>query len=288
EEEVIATVSFSLASDATGTVKLELTDGSLSYLESTIGILPFFSNPIELAISQPFILSIEGKSVGTPSKITVKDLQGNPVEGAKIEITQGNKLIHVLKDTQIYKGGSGVAGEPYQDVSSGTYIPYANAPTSTFNYYRIFMPNGQQRYYHVPKDDVEVVDWNTLFNSTDENGEIYTDKLTLSQIPLSIQASKGELVSQVESFTVTPQLGTQQPENITLTWTSDPSTSQHFTWRTGTATQNSVVEVVEKMDPNGFSSEFVIRVDGESELYADDNVEMTIHRAEVNGLTPGT
>lgn len=288
EEEVVATVSFALGNDAAGTAKLELTDGQFSYVEESIGTLPFFSNPLDLAISQPYVLSIEGKSVGTPSKITVKDLQGNPVEGAKIEITNGNKLIKIIKDTQIYKGGSGVAGDPYQDVSAGTYIPYANAPTSKFSYYRIFMPNGQQRYYHVPKDDAEVVDWNTLFDGTDENGEIYTDKLTLSQIPLSIQASKGELVSQVESFTVTPQLGTQKPENITLTWNSDPSTSQHFTWRTGTATQNSVVEVVEETDPNGFSSESVIRVDGDNKFYADDKVEMTIHHADINGLTPGT
>ncbi|MFJ5769000.1 metallophosphoesterase [Psychrobacillus sp. NPDC093180] len=288
DDEILGTVSFSLGNNASGTTKLALLDGSLTFEDTTIGTLPFLTNPFESAIKQPYVLTLEGKSVGTITKLTVKDLEGNPVEGAKISITNGTKLLKIVNDTTIYKGGSGVQGEPYQTVTAGAYMPFTNAPTATFGFYRVYIPNGQVRYYHVPSGDAEVTDWNSLFDLSDENGEIITDKLTLSQIPLSIQAEKDGLVSQVESFTITPQLGTHKPENITLTWTQDPKTSQHFTWRTATAHTNSIVEVVANNDEKGFGSDSVIRTNGASELYADSNTEMMIHKTAVNELTPGT
>ncbi|MBS4209459.1 fibronectin type III domain-containing protein [Bacillus sp. FJAT-50079] len=289
KNEALATLTFRLGLDATGYVKLEATNGSLTYLDPLIGTIPFFMEPYIAEISQPLTLYIEGKSLNTPSTIKVKDQNGNPVEGAKIEILDGNNLIKVLNPTDIYKGGSGIAGDPYQQVDVGTYMPYANKPYAGFDYYRIYMPDGQQRYYHVPKQDVEEVEWSSVFDQTDENGEVKTDLLTLSRIPIRIQASKGELVSQVISFVVLPQLGVKTPENIVLTWVNDPKTTQHFTWRTNTAPQNSLVEVVPTSVEEGFKSNQVQRFDGENELFADQNEtgEMIIHRAEATGLTPG-
>lgn len=287
EDEVLGTVTFALDNNATGTANLALTEGSLTFVDASMGTLPFSTAPFEAKISQPYVLTVEGKSVGTTTKITVTDLDGNPVEGAKVSITNGTKLIKIVNDTTIYKGGSGVQGDPYQPVKAGTYMPFTNAPTAKFDFYRVYIPNGQVRYYHVPGADAKVVDWNSLFELTDENGEITTNHITLSQIPISLQADKDGLVSQVESFTVVPQLGTQIPENIILTWIQDPKTSQHFTWRTGTAITDSVVEIVAKADEKGFESSAVIRAEGNQEFYADTKAEMMIHKTNVTGLIPG-
>ncbi len=285
DEEVFATMTFRLGLDASGEVDLAMTNGSLTYTDSSIGTLPFFVKPFRAPIEQPLKLSIEGKSLNTPSKITVEDQQGNAVEGAKINILNDQKLIKVVEPTDIYKGGSGVAGEPFKSVDVGTYMPIAKYPYDGFDYYRIFMPNGEQRYYHVPKEDVEEVEWSSLFEETDRNGEMNTDLLTIARIPIKIQASKGELVSQVMSFETLPQLGTQKPENIVLTWVSDPKTSQHFTWRTGTAVTDSVVEVVP--EGNGFDSEKLQRYTGTSELFSNEEAEMMLHYSEATGLSPG-
>ncbi|MGY4688476.1 fibronectin type III domain-containing protein [Salibacterium sp. K-3] len=288
ENEVLAAVTFQLGIDTSGEAALELSQGSFSYADSSNRTAPFFAEPFRAGIAQPLVLSIEGKSVNTTSEIVVEDQEGNPVEGAEIEITNDAKLLKVINPTHIYKGDSGVAGDKYQEVETGTYLPFANYSYEGFHYYRIFMPNGEQRYYHVPADDVQEVEWNSLFGTTDVNGEMTTDFLTLSQIPLDIQASKGELVSQVESIEILPQLGSRKPENIVLTWTEDPETTQHFTWRTGTVYQESVVEVVPEGENSGFESSAVQRFEGESELFSDDTGEMTIHRAQAAGLTPGT
>ncbi|WP_026701904.1 metallophosphoesterase [Salibacterium aidingense] len=288
EEEVLATITFELGMDASGEAELELSQGSLSYVDSSIGTIEFFAEPFRAGIAQPLVLSIEGKSVNTPSRISVADQDGYPVEGAEIEITNDAKLLEVTNSTDIYKGGSGVAGDPYQEVEAGTYLPFANYSYEGFEYYRIFIPNGEQRYYHVPEEDVREVEWNSLFGTTDENGEMTTDLLTLSQIPLTIQASKGELVSQVESIDILPQLGGPTPSNIALTWLEDPKTTQHFTWRTGTMNKDSVVEVVAEGEEAGFESSKVQRFEGENELYSDDTGEMRIHRTQAIGLTPGT
>ncbi len=288
DEEVLATLTFSLGLDATGSVNIALLDGVHTYVDDAIGEVPFFVTSFHSMISQPLTMSIDGKSVNTKSEITVVDQEGNPVEGAKINVLDDRKLIKVVQPSHIYKGGSGVVGEPYQSIDEGTYIPVANLPYDGFDYYRIFMPNGEQRYYHVPKEDVEEVEWSSVFDVTDENGKVSTDLLTLSQIPIRMQASKGELVSQVMSFTILPQLGEVAPENITLTWTDDPKTTQHFTWRTNTAVAHTVVEVVVHADEKGFESQHVLRFEGNRKLFSDDLGEMIIHYAEATDLIPGT
>ena len=286
ESEVLATLTFKLGLDAKGEAKVGLTNGFMTYVGSNEAT-PFFTESFSAPISQPLVLSLEGKSVGTSTTIKVTDQQGNPIEGAKVEIVnaQGKNLIKIMNDTTIYQGGSGVQGEAHQEAKAGTYMTYMNPPTGSFAFYRVYMPNGVARYFHVPAADAEKVDWNSLFAESDANGEIHTDYLTLSQVALSLQAAKGDLVSQVETFTPVPQLGTEKPENITLTWTNDPKTTQHVTWRTGTATKDSVLEVVEQA--SGFESDAVKRFEGTIEFYSDATSEMNIHHVEASGLTPG-
>ena len=288
DSEVFATLTFRLGLDASGELAIEMKDGYHHYTDNKMGTIPFFVAPYQAKIAQPLTIDVEGKSVNTPSMIKVTDRYGEPVEGATINVLDNKKLIKVTKPTHIYKGGSGVAGEPYEAVEVGTYIPVAKVPYAGFDYYRIFMPNGEQRYYHVPKDDVEEIDWSTVFDKTDKNGEVKTDLLTLSRIPLRMQATKGELVSQVLDLTILPQLGTETPEHVTLTWTNDPQTTQHFTWKTNTAVQDSVVEVVPATDGDGFQSEAVEQFTGKKVLFSDPEGEMNIHHVEASGLQPGT
>lgn len=288
-ETTVASLSFDLSTDATGELILELISGELTYRDESIGRLPFFREPFVAPIEQPLQLDIEGISQGTESVLTVTDQENQPVEGAAINVLNDQLLIEVLEDTYIYEGGSGVAGEPSTPVEAGTYIPVANEPYDGFPYYRIFMPNGEQRYFHVPEADVELVDWGILFGTTDENGQIFTDVLTLSEITVHLQAHLDELVSQVYPLTITPTWGGETPDNINLTWVNDPKTTQHVTWRTSPNTQlNSVLEVVPAEDAQTFDSEHVLQFEGESHLVADENGEMRIHHAEAVGLEPGT
>ncbi|MBM7714993.1 LPXTG-motif cell wall-anchored protein [Bacillus thermophilus] len=288
DNEVLATLKFNVGIDGSGDFEIALANGTQTYVDKAIGTIPFYAKAYKNKISQPLTLNVEGKSLHTPSTFKVVDQEGKPVEGAKVDILGDQKLIQVKKSTHIYKGGSGVAGEPFQPVEAGTYIPVAKTPYKGFDFYRIYMPDGQQRYFHVPKDDVEEVEWSSLLNPTDVNGESKTDLLTLAQIPLKLQASKGKLVSQVFSFKVLPQLGTPVPEKVTLTWANDPKTTQHVTWRTNTAVDTSVLEVVAKTDKAGFDSEHVLRFKGNKTLVSDEIGEFMQHYAEATKLTPGT
>ncbi|MBU8642155.1 metallophosphoesterase [Virgibacillus pantothenticus] len=288
DDEVLATLRFNVGIDAAGGFEIALAEGTQTFVDDAIGTIPFYANAYKNKISQPLVLSIEGKSLHTPSTMKVVDQEGNPVGGAKIDILGDQKLIQVKKRTHIYKGGSGIAGEPFQIVEAGTYIPVAKTPNEGFDFYRIYMPDGQQRYFHVPKDDVEEVDWSSLLNLTGANGETKTNLLTLSQISLKLQASKGKLVSQVLSFKVLPQLGDQVPEKVTLTWTKDPKTTQHVTWRTNTTAVNPVLEVVAKGDKAGFDSEHVLRFKADTKLVSDETGEFLQHNVEATKLTPST
>ncbi|WP_197276470.1 fibronectin type III domain-containing protein, partial [Bacillus sp. JCM 19034] len=282
ENEVVAILTFQLGLDATGEVAINFEEGSITYLDEEIGTLPFYMTPFQAPILQPLVLTIEGTSVDTPSKLTVTNRNGEPIEGANISITNGQKFLRTTNDTYIYQGGSGVAGDKLQEVAAGSYFAYANDPSSTFDYYRIFMPNGQQRYFHIPAEDAEVINWGETVGQTDENGEIHTDLVTLSQITLALQASKDELVSQVLTVNVVPQLADHTPKNILLTWSDDPKTTQHISWQTGTAIKDSIVEVRTQ------DGDKVDVFEGTNKLFADPIGEMRIHRVTVDHLQPGT
>ncbi|WP_217588274.1 metallophosphoesterase, partial [Lentibacillus saliphilus] len=284
ELEKILTLTFDLGLDASGDFKLGLTDGQYVYTGGEVEGLPFFIAPYVGHISQPLTLSLKGLSQGTPTIITVTDKNGQPVSDAGISVTGGQKLIKVVEPTHIYKGGSGVAGEPYEEVEVGTLIPVAKTPYGGFDFYRIFMPNGQQRYYHIPKDAVQEVDWGTILGETNEQGIIETENLTLSRIPLKLQAVQGNLVSQVEAITISPQLGKTTPEHVTLTWVDDPKTTQYFTWKTDTLTEGSEVEVVPAGQPDAKPLTFT----GTTVLFGDATGEMNLHRVLAKGLKPGT
>lgn len=284
EQETLIGLSFSLGLDASGDFKLELTEGQYFYAEEPTTAVPFFIAPFLGHIAQPLTLELTGLSLGTPTTMKVVDKEGQPVPDASISVLGGQKLIKVTKPTSIYKGGSGVAGDPYEEVEVGTLLPVAKTPYGGFDFYRIFMPNGEQRYYHVPKDDVEEVDWGTLFGKTNEQGTIETDKLTLSRIGLKLQAVQGDLVSQVESIKISPQLGKETPEHINLTWTDDPKTTQHFSWKTDTFTKGSIVEMRPKEDKTATPLVF----EGTSTLFGDQTGEMNLHKVLATGLKPGT
>ncbi len=283
EEETVIGLTYSLGLDASGDFTLNLNDGQYFYADQPAEAVPFFLPAFKGHISQPLKLTLTGLSQATPTTMKVVDKNDQPVSGASISVLGDQKLIKVMKPTSIYKGGSGVAGEPYEPLEVGTLIPVAQTPYDGFDFYRIFMPNGEQRYYHVPMEDVEEVDWGSIFGKTNDQGIIETDQLTLSRIPLKLQAVKGNLVSQVESFTISPHLGKNAPEHITLTWTNDSKTTQHFTWKTDTFTEGSVVEV----NPVNVKSEKLI-FKGTTTLFGDQTGEMNLHKVEATGLQPGT
>ncbi|WP_199624211.1 S-layer homology domain-containing protein [Paenibacillus alkalitolerans] len=78
--------------------------------------------------------------------------------------------------------------------------------------------------------------------------------------------------------------GSEKPENIVLTWESDPRSSVSVTWRTSSASAaNSVVEIVSAED-GGTAKRF----SGTSFAHKTDEGAMRIHEVDISGLKAGT
>src|SRR5699024_7488546 len=118
--------------------------------------------------------------------------------------------------------------------------------------------------FHVHKDAVEEVVWNDLLDEVSVDGKLKTNNLTLSQIPLKIQAYKGKLVSQVIELQVAPQLGSEKAENILFTWSDEVGDSLHLSWKTDTQERKSIVRYKQSKQRSSWNE-----VLGESSLIGD-------------------
>lgn len=284
----IAALPFEVDLAASGKFELLVVEGEFEYVDEQMGVLPFFLSPYQLNIEQPLKMSIQGSSVGTLSKIKITDNDGNPVQGASVQLIKPPTLLKVTTDSHIYQGGSGVAGDPYEEIKAGTYVLAAKLPYAGFDFYRIYMPDGQTRYYHLPKDAAEEVQWSTLIPKSDENGLIETKLLTLTKTSFTLQAVKDRLVSAISKMEVLSQLGTNQPEDVMLSLTESPKTSINVSWKTGTMLEKPVLQVVQADVSDGFQSDQVFTFQGNTKLLSTSKGEMNIHQATATDLMPGT
>ncbi|CAM3592819.1 metallophosphoesterase [Erysipelothrix urinaevulpis] len=282
ENMSLGKITYSLSASSSGKVVIEMNEAN--YTTTNNLTKQFYIDAYESNIIQPLTLSIEGVSVGTPSTIRITDLDNQPVEGAEIQILDNYTLLQFKQDGEILKSASSsLAGDHFQAMKKDDYVVMAKSYTTSHPYYRVYIANGEQRYYHVHKDDVEEVNWNSLLSSKSKDGKIETDKLTLSQLPLKLQAKKGKLVSQVLEVQIAPQLGEKTPQNKLLTWVNDARDSIHVSWKTDTSEKDTVLRLKEMKSDSQW-----ITISGDSELIADATGEFRVHHVEGTDLKENT
>ncbi len=85
-------------------------------------------------------------------------------------------------------------------------------------------------------------------------------------------------------------VGTVQPERITLTWASDPTTTQAVTWWTHpSVTQGKarVVPAIPGSDPQ-WDSSAVVTAAAATTVLQDEDIQAAVHAAVLTDLQPGT
>jgi len=93
-------------------------------------------------------------------------------------------------------------------------------------------------------------------------------------------------------YRLTDHPATPEPDQIALTWSGDPKTTQTVQWRTSTETQTGAVRYLKKSDFNRFEPQGPTRVEAQTTVLESPKTvnDLTVHRhtATLTGLEPGT
>lgn len=94
-------------------------------------------------------------------------------------------------------------------------------------------------------------------------------------------------VGFLSTLPATVALGNATAEHITLTWASDPQTTQTITWQTDVSFLQGVVEYTPEVEAKSFPSSCKSVVAGVEELSTNLG-QVSIHSVTLTGLQPGT
>ena len=96
----------------------------------------------------------------------------------------------------------------------------------------------------------------------------------------------------VEYFRWTPHVSTPQPDQLHLTWSGDPQTTQTFQWRTSPDVKQGALMYQKKALTNRFKPTSLQRVEAETRVMETPNIindpVINLHKVELNGLEPDT
>ena len=155
-----------------------------------------------------------------------------------------------------------------------------------------------------PTDKVEVTDLypGNLRTTEFRSGvEPYVDQIdVLHSVPgelagqtlIQVDADREEAAKLINIFRWTQYPATEKPDQIVLTWSDDPKTSQAIQWRTSTKIKRGFVSYAKKADFNRFNPRKPIRVAAvttklETPTLLNDQV-VHRHTAVLRNLAPGT
>jgi 3',5'-cyclic AMP phosphodiesterase CpdA len=129
----------------------------------------------------------------------------------------------------------------------------------------------------------------------------YADRSeTVAQVPESLQGQK--LIQTLRDrrndarvlgiFRVTDYPSSDLPDQVVLTWSGDPKTTQAIQWRTATSAKRGIVAYQERAQVNRLSPRRFLKVKARTEVLEDKALvnDPRIHRhtVELKGLKPGT
>jgi hypothetical protein len=124
------------------------------------------------------------------------------------------------------------------------------------------------------------------------------DKLTevpeelKDQLMIRTEAQSANDARLVEYFRWTNHVSTESPDQVSLTWTGDPQTTQTFQWRTSTAVKQGALLFQKKALHNRFTPKPLERIEAVTRSMETLNIindqKIHLHVAELNGLDPDT
>src|SRR5690606_16509314 len=96
----------------------------------------------------------------------------------------------------------------------------------------------------------------------------------------------------VNVFRWTRYPASEMPDQVLLTWSDDPKTSQTIQWRTTTSVSQGIVMYQEKALYNRFNSKPLEKMEATTRALATTNIindpMIHLHMAKLVGLKPGT
>ncbi|MBT2289192.1 S-layer homology domain-containing protein [Paenibacillus albidus] len=267
---------------------ITMNDGSfrMSVGEAVYALAP----PHPYKIGFPYVLSVKGSSLHTPSTLRVTDAAGTPVEGVSVTLPNPLQPQYYAKvktaQTPVYTNAdsssvllsSAVQGEQFlsNGVISGEYTA-------------VYLPDGKTVGW-IASAELETGLLTEGWGLTDANGEIRTPLTTLALTSLDLQAVNGDKVSKVFTLNVVPQLGADKPEYVRTFVTEDMKSTLSIVWRTAPRVEQGVIQYVQASDFAGFDQPNIQEQAAEPELLmAPDRVGETLfHKGKLLNLLPGT
>ncbi|KZZ84159.1 hypothetical protein AS29_013285 [Bacillus sp. SJS] len=270
----IGIVPLSIPASAKGKAAVDFVSGSL-------GETDLYLPDIEKNLKAHFNVSTDRASTGFPSKVTVKDENGKPVQGAEVKVTAPDYKIAKVKAkmTQIRKEANDVS-ELVAPVSKNIVL----AVTKTEGDWLQVRLGDVQGWLKAA--DAELSDW--TLGKTGSDGTINTNLLSVMPGKVTIQAAKENKYSFTQEVNVLKHLGTNKPERLNVTFTGKPS-SRNISWTTAPQVTDSVVQIAKLEDykKDGFNGKRFTAKNGKSTPLAMDEGELQAHTAEVIGMVPG-
>jgi LPXTG-motif cell wall-anchored protein len=282
--EMIASIIAKVKTDAEENISIDWVKGNIRF-QSTKDIpypinLPSFHKEIQYGLQ----MTVEGKAFDTSSKITVKDENGKPVQGAEIYVLGNiNKIATITNDkVNIFKEKD----ENSEVIEVAKENDRLLVIDSQDHWYQVRLSDGRKGW--LQKEHIVISNWGQPLGVTNRQGILETDELTLAVGEYNLQAVKGMKYSKVYQVDVKPHLGSEKPEHLVLTWEQSPKTTQSFTWRTSPYVTDTVLEIVKTDEFKSFESDNVTRIKGTSFPFETDLGVMQIHEVDAINLEPGT
>ncbi len=271
--------------------KLRMTEGGFGYGDGSS--VAAYAAPVNYRVTFAYELGIEGTSLGTESVITVKDRSGAPVAGARIEFTDpdGPQAYASVTSAQttVYANPDAASAAKAQ-LRQGQRLFAASGAAS--GYVKVFLPDGAGTGW-VNETHVELHDLTQGLGLTDGNGRIRTALATLGIGTWSVQAAKGNAISERMKWTVVPQLGGNEPEYVHAYVSVDMRTMMNVGWQTAPGVLQTSIQYVkgeqppaENVAPKEQAAASQLQLASKKEN--GELGEIRFHKAFVSGLEPGT
>ncbi len=274
----LAKLPLLMKKDSAETVQVKFEGGSTVIKGKSISI--FIPN-MDIAAKAHYEIALDRASVGFDSKISVTDERGKPAKGVDIHVVSPDNQLAVIKakEAVVYK-------EPKSNSEKIMKLK-KHEPTILVEKQAGWLKvrHGEQEGW-IKASDASISPW--TLGTTDNQGKIKTDRLSIIPGELIIQAQNNKRYSFQTKIDVLKHLGSQAPERTNLTF-NGKNKSLNITWTTSPLITNSVVQIVptSEYEKHGFTKKSVKEVKGTSTYHAFEAGEVQVHTARLNGLKDG-
>ncbi|PWW20068.1 purple acid phosphatase-like protein [Cytobacillus oceanisediminis] len=281
EIKELGRLPFLIPANSIEPIEIKFVEGT-SVLQERKEPVSIYMPDIKAVLKAHYKIDVDRASVGFDANITVKSEDGKAVNGAAVKVLSPNhKLANVKeKESALYES---------PDMGSKTIALLSKHASAVVEQQQGDWTKVKYGHFEgwLKTKDVEVSPW--ILGTTDQEGKIKTDRLSIIPSDLIIQVQKEQKYSFITNVKVLEHLGSQKPERLNLTF-SEQGNSMNITWTTSPLTANSVVELVETehYEKSGFEGKEVKTVKGKSSEYAFDAGEVQVHSASINGLKRNT